>query len=76
MLEDSATATRQQLSNATVMDGVKVMDVATATAMDIFLATLRRWTGYSNECCDGNGDGNGWLIGNAMAMNGPSAAQW
>ncbi len=69
MLEDGATATQRQWSNATVMDGVNVMDVATVTAMDGLSAMLWQWTGNDDECCDGNGDSNGWLIGNATAMN-------
>ena len=75
MLEDGARATRRQWSNATAMDGVRVMDIATVTAMDSLSATLRQWMGNGDECCDGNGDGNGWLIGNATAMNGLLAAQ-
>jgi hypothetical protein len=41
-LEDGVTVTRRQWSNATVMDGTKVMDVATATAMDGLSATQRQ----------------------------------
>jgi hypothetical protein len=58
------------------MDGVKVMDVTTAMAMDGLSAMLRQWTGNGDECCDGNGTGNGWLIDNVMAMNRLLAAQW
>jgi hypothetical protein len=52
------------------MDGVKVMDVATVMAMGGLLATLQQWTGNGDEFCDGNGNGNGWLIGNTTMMNG------
>ncbi len=76
MLEDGVTAMQRRWSNATALDGVKVMDVATATAMDGLLALLRRWMGNGDECRDGNGNGNGWLIGNTTAMNGSLVAQW
>jgi hypothetical protein len=59
----------------TAMDGVKVMDVAMATAMDSLLAMLRQWMGNGDKCCDSNGNGNRWLIGNTTAMNGLLAAQ-
>ncbi len=40
-LEDGMTVMRRQWSNATAMDGAKVMDVPMATAMDGLLATRR-----------------------------------
>jgi hypothetical protein len=58
MLEDGATAMQCQWSNTTAMDGMKVMDVAMAMAMDGLLAMLQRWTGNGDECCDGNGNSN------------------
>ncbi len=75
ILEDSVMATRRQWSNVTAMDGMKVMDIATAMAMDGLFATLWQWTGNGDECRDGDDNGNGWLIGSAMGMNGSLVAR-
>jgi hypothetical protein len=71
-LEDGMTVMRRQWSNATAMDGAKVMDVPMATAMDGLLATRRWWTGNGDQCR--NCDGDGWLIGTATVMDGLLAA--
>jgi hypothetical protein len=49
-----------------------VMSVAIATAIDSLLAPQRRWMDCRGRDGDGryDGDGDGWLVGNAMAMDG------
>jgi hypothetical protein len=58
------------------MDGMKVMDIVMATTMDGLSAMLWQWMGNGDECRDGDGDSNGWLIGNATVMNGLLVARW
>jgi hypothetical protein len=76
VMECLRTAQRRRDGNGATWQQLKVMDIATATAMNDMLATLQRWTGNGDECHDGDSDGNGWLIGNVTAMNGLLASRW
>ncbi len=55
------------------MDGVKVMDVVTAKAMDGLLAMQRQWTGDGDGRCDS--DNYEQRVGNMTTMVGLSAVQ-
>jgi hypothetical protein len=55
------------------MDGEKVMDVATAMAMDGLLAMQRQWTGDGDGRCNSEDDER--RVVNATTMDGSSVAR-